>query len=108
MNKYEKGPPALMFFGQLIKVTTTIPVPLPEDADDVPEGVMPAMALTGIMLDSDDIYLTLGGITPEGEPAPQMAVKHADVMTIEPFDPDEDNDTLQKTDGTINQEHENN
>jgi hypothetical protein len=101
MSKFEKGPPALMFFGQLIKITTTIPAPLSED-DAMPEGVMPAMAITGIMLDSDDIYITLGGVTTDGEPVLRMAVKHADIITIEVYDPDEDNDTLQRTDGTIN------
>ena len=105
--------PALLFIGELVRVTTNLERTLPPEEVEAPEeGVeifeeepkTSSLVLLGTVLDSDAMYLTLGIVDEEGNGHPKISLKHADVKIIEVYE--EDNDLLEEAsqipDGMIN------
>jgi hypothetical protein len=90
--------PAILFIGELVRVTTTLERPTPrealefEDGDEtfVGEPEMSSVVLLGTILESDSVYLTLGVIDEEGNPHPKAALKHSDIKLIEIYEEDAD------------------
>jgi len=91
-------PPASWFIGQFVRVLTTM-----EERDENGE-IIGQVAVIGLVVDSDSMYLTLGELSPlEETPVPHMALKHSDIQMIKVEDPDDIQETpIQSGNNTIN------
>jgi hypothetical protein len=104
--------PAILFIGELVRVTTTLERPVPqeelefEDGEETfssePETV--SLVLLGTVLESDEMYLTLGIIDEDGMPRPKVALKHSDIRIIEMYEEEADilEEAFNTPDGLIN------
>jgi hypothetical protein len=87
--------PAMLFIGELVRVTTTMERAMPsdpfQDGDEEleQEPDMVSLVLLGVILDSDETYLTLGTVDDEGMPHPKAALKHKDIKLIEIYEEDD-------------------
>lgn len=87
--------PAALFIGELVRVTTSLVKEVAtEELDDEgfsSESTQTAnVVLLGVILDSDETYLTLGIINDEGLPIPKAALKHKDIKLIEVYEEGDD------------------
>jgi hypothetical protein len=95
--------PAILFIGEVVKVSTKIMTELePEPGEDA-EVQTASVMLLGTVLDSDCMYLTLGVIDEEGESHPKLAIKHADIESIQVYEDDVENmlDPAKAVDGSL-------
>lgn len=91
-------PPASFFIGQFVRVLTGM-----EERDENGE-VVGQITVIGLVVESDNTYLTLGEFSDLDEtPIAKLAIKHSDIQMIQVHDPDSiEEDTLQTGRTTLN------
>jgi hypothetical protein len=94
---YELNMPPLAFFiGEVVKVLTNIV----EHQDDSGAEGAGQISIIGKVVETDNMYLTLGYFDDAGGAHPQMAIKHSDIQLVKVFDPTEE--TVQSTSDALN------
>lgn len=94
---YELNMPPLAFFiGEVVKVLTNIV----EQQDEMGSEGGGQISIIGKVVESDNMYLTLGYFDDAGAAHPQMAIKHTDIQLVKVFDPSEE--TVQNTNSSLN------
>lgn len=91
-------PPAAFFIGQYVRVITSI-----QERDENGE-VAGQISVVGLVVESDNVYLSLGTVSPLDEtPIVQLAIKHDDIQMIRVQNPDElDEEPVQSGPNTLN------
>ena len=90
-----KDPPAIMFLYQKVHVLTHL-----IDSQNSDESGDVFYTFSGILLDVDEKYITLGS-SQDGEMMPQAAIRHDDIKLIQ-IASEEDENTLNPNNTSLN------
>jgi hypothetical protein len=79
-------PPLAFFIGEVVKVLTNLREEVSEDGMESGGQI----SIIGQVVESDNMYLTLGYFDDNGAAMPQMAIKHSEIQLVKKFDPNEE------------------